>query len=204
MKTKNITFVSHAGRELVCNQCVELNILLARLQSTLSENSEATLEQAMLYQANPSYKRDEVLKGCEEYIAKSGMPEYLQEDTRQRAYHSCDNEYVEKLQALFDSLPLSFKAGDIIEKDGKWVVSQTAVEKLTEKYTYTLTNEEMADFELYTQLVALATRLRKKNYFFDSRNLTPCDTEEQLAERFVRGRIATIEEISQRAREIGL
>lgn len=204
MTKKNITYVSHAGRGLADTKCFELNSLLSQLQRILADKGEDTIEQAMLYQANPSYKRDKVLQGCEEYITKTGMPEYLQEDARQRAYHSCENDYIEKLQTLFDSFPLSFSDGDIIEVDGKWVVSQSVVDRLLEKYTYTLTDEQMVDFELYTQLVTLATRLRNKNYYFESRDLTPCDTEEQLAEQFVRCKRATIEEMTQRAREIGM
>lgn len=204
MAKKNITYVSHAGRGLADTKCFELNSLLSQLQSILAEKGEATIEQAMLYQANPTYKRDEVIRGCEEYIANVRMPEYLRADALQQAYHSCDNDYIQRLEAIFASFPLSFGDGDIIEVDGKWVVSQSVVDRLLEKYTYTLTDEQMVDFELYTQLVTLATRLRNKNYYFDSRDLTPCDTEEQLAERFVRCKRATIEEMTQRAREIGM
>lgn len=201
---KNITYVSHAGRGLAQDKCFELNRLLSNLQNTLATKGEDTIDQAMKYQTNPAYKRDEILRDCEEYIAKTGMPNYLREDAMQRAYHSCDNDYIEKLQSLFDSFPLSFKAGDVVEENGVWVVSQSAFNRLMEKYTYTLTDEEMADFEIYTQLVALATRLRNKNYYFDSRNLTPCDTNEQLAERMIAGKRATIQEISERSRSIGL
>ena len=73
-----------------------------------------------------------------------------------------------------------------------------------DKYAYTLTDEEMSDFELYTQLVALATRLRAKNYYFDTKSLTPCDTNEQLAECMIAGKRATIEQMTERSRSLNL
>lgn len=76
--------------------------------------------------------------------------------------------------------------------------------KLLEKYRYTLSDEEMSDFEQYTQFVELATRLRNKHYMFETKNLMHCDSEEQLAERFVRSKRATIEEITKQRRELGL
>ncbi|MBR0339093.1 MAG: hypothetical protein IIX40_02745, partial [Alistipes sp.] len=97
-----------------------------------------------------------------------------------------------------------FESGDVIECDGEWVVSDKVVGDMKNKYRYTLSDEEMADFELYTQLVALATRLRAKSYYFDSNNLQPCDTNEQLAERMVAGRRATEAEMRERMRSLGL
>ena len=105
---------------------------------------------------------------------------------------------------MFSSLPFTLNYGDIIEIDGEWLLSEKVANAMFDKYAYTLTDEEMSDFELYTQLVALATRLRANNYYFDSKSLTPCDTTEQLAERMIAGKRATIEEMTERIRTLNL
>ena len=53
-----------------------------------------------------------------------------------------------------------FRYGDVVEVNGEWRVALSVPAKLLEKYRYTLSDEEMSDFEQYTQLVELATRLR--------------------------------------------
>lgn len=67
----NISFISHSGKSLV-NECVaEYNFLLWKLKSLLASKGEDSIEQAIRYQANPTYKRDEVIRECEEYIKKN-------------------------------------------------------------------------------------------------------------------------------------
>ena len=204
MKKQNITFVSYASKMLAEAEIRDLNYRLNSIRKALATKGEDTIEEFMAYQANPSHKRDKVLAKCEAWMDALHCPDYLREENRQRAWHSLDNHFISKMQSLINSLPFTLEDGDIIEIDGEWNVSQSLADAMTQKYAYTLTDEEMADFEIYTQLVALATRLRNKNYYFDSRNLTPCDTTEQLAERMIAGKRATIQEISERSRSIGL
>ena len=204
MKKQNITFVSYASRMLAEAEIRNLNYRLNSIKKALATKGEDTIEEFMAYQVNPSHKRDKVLADLEEWMNVSQCPEYLREENRQRAWHSLDNDYIAKLQSMFSSLPFILNEGDIIDIEGEWNVSQSLADTMTQKYSYTLTDEEMADFELYTQLVALATRLRVKNYYFDSKSLTPCDTNEQLAERMIAGKRATIEEMTERSRSINL
>ena len=204
MKKENITFVSYASKTLAEAEIINLNYRLNSIKKALASKGEDTIEEFMLYQANPAHKRDKVLADLEEWMDASHCPGYLREENRQRAWHSCDNDYIAKLQSMFSSLPFTLNYGDIIEIDGGWNVSQSLADTMTNKYAYTLTDEEMSDFELYTQLVALATRLRANNYYFDSKSLTPCDTTEQLAERMIAGKRATIEEMTERSRKLNL
>lgn len=204
MKKENITFVSYASRMLAEAEIKDLNYRLNSIKKALASKGEDTIEEFMLYQADPAHKRDKVLADLEEWMDASHCPGYLREENRQRAWHSCDNDYIAKLQSMFSSLPFTLNYGDIIEIDGEWNVSQSLADTMTNKYAYTLTDEEMSDFELYTQLVALATRLRANNYYFDSKSLTPCDTTEQLAERMIAGKRATIEEMTERSRKLNL
>ena len=204
MKKENITFVSYASRMLAEAEIKDLNYRLNSIRKALATKGEDTIEEFMAYQADPAHKRSKVLAECEAWMDASHCPDYLREENRQRAWHSCDNDYIAKLQSMFSSLPFTLNYGDIIKIDGEWNVSQSLADTMTNKYAYTLTDEEMTDFELYTKLVALATRLRANNYYFDSKSLTPCDTTEQLAERMIAGKRATIEEMTERSRKLNL
>ena len=204
MKKENITFVSYASKMLADAEIRDLNYRLNSIRKALATKGEDTIEEFMAYQANPSHKRDKVLAECEAWMDASHCPNYLREENRQRAWHSLDNDFIAKMQSLINSLPFTLNYGDIIDIEGEWNVSQSLADTMTNKYSYTLTDEEMADFDLYTQLVALATRLRAKNYYFDTKSLTPCDTTEQLAERMIAGKRATIEEMNERSRKLNL
>lgn len=204
MKKENITFVSYASKMLADAEIRDLNYRLNSIRKALATKGEDTIEEFMLYQADPAHKRSKVLAECEAWMDASHCPDYLREENRQRAWHSLDNDFIAKMQSLINSLPFTLNYGDIIEIDGEWLLSEKVANAMFDKYAYTLTDEEMADFELYTQLVALATRLRAKNYYFDSKSLVPCDTTEQLAERMIAGKRATIEEMTERSRSINI
>ena len=204
MKKQNITFVSYASKMLAEAEIRDFNYRLNSIRKALATKGEDTIEEFMAYQADPAHKRSTVLAECEAWMDASHCPDYLREENRQRAWHSCDNDYIAKLQSMFSSLPFTFNYGDIIDIDGEWLLSEKVTNAMFDKYSYTLTDEEMADFELYTQLVALATRLSAKNYYFDTKSLTPCDTTEQLAERMIAGKRATIKEMTERSRKLNL
>ena len=204
MKKQNITFVSYASKMLAEAEIRDFNYRLNSIKKALATKGEDTIEEFMVYQADPTHKRSKVLAECEAWMDASHCPDYLREENRQRAWHSCDNDFIAKMQSLINSLPFTLDDGDIIEIDGEWLLSEKVANAMFDKYAYTLTDEEMADFELYTQLVALATRLRAKNYYFDSKSLVPCDTTEQLAERMMAGKRATIEEMTERSRKLNL
>ena len=204
MKKQNITYVSYASKMLAEAEIRDFNYRLNSIKKALATKGEDTIEEFMAYQADPAHKRSKVLADCEAWMDASHCPDYLREENRQRAWHSLDNDYIAKLQSMFSSLPFILNEGDIIEIDGEWLLSEKVANAMFDKYAYTLTDEEMADFELYIQLVALATRLRTKNYYFDTKSLTPCDTNEQLAERMMAGKRATIEEMTERSRTLNL
>ena len=204
MKKQNITYVSYASKMLAEAEIRDLNYRLNSIRKALAIKGEDSIEEFMAYQADPAHKRSKVLAECEAWMDASHCPDYLREENRQRAWHSCDNDFIAKMQSLINSLPFTLDDGDIIEIDGEWLLSEKVANAMFDKYAYTLTDEEMADFELYTQLVALATRLRAKNYYFDSKSLVPCDTTEQLAERMMAGKRATIEEMTERSRSLNL
>lgn len=204
MKKQNITFIPYAGNMLAEAEIRELNYTLGNVKKLLASKNEDTLEVFFEYQADPAHKRNEVLAECEEWMNSTNCPAYLREENRLRAYHSCDNDYIDKLLSRFDALPCKLAEGDIAEVEDEWVISEALAQSMKNKYAYTLSDDEMRDFEVYTKLVALATKLREKSYYFDTRQLQPCDSDKKLAERMVAGRIATTEEMNARMRELGM
>ena len=204
MKKQNITFIPYAGNMLAEAEIREINYTLGNVKKLLASKNEDTLEEFFEYQADPAHKRNKVLAECEEWMNSTNCPAYLREENRLRAYHSCDNDYIDKLQSLFGGMPCVFAKGDIIEVEREWVISEELMQSIKSKYAYTLSDEEMRDFEVYTKLVTLATKLRERHYYFDTRYLQPCNSDKELAERMVAGRIATTEEMNARMRELGM
>ena len=204
MKKQNITFIPYASNMQIEAEIRGLNYSLEKVKTLLSSKNEDTLEEFFEYQADPAHKRNKVLAECEEWMNATNCPAYLREENRLRAYHSCDNDYIDKLQSLFGGMPCVFAKGDIIEVEREWVISEELMQSIKSKYAYTLSDEEMRDFEVYTKLVTLATKLRERHYYFDTRYLQPCNSDKELAERMVAGRIATTEEMNARMRELGM
>ena len=143
MKKQNITFVSYASRMLAEADIRDLNYRLNSIKKALASKGEDTIEEFMAYQANPSHKRDKVLAECEAWMDASHCPDYLREENRQRAWHSCDNDFISKMQSLINSLPFTLNYGDIIDIDGEWLLSEKVANAMFDKYSYTLTDEEM-------------------------------------------------------------
>ena len=100
----------------------------------------------------------------------------------QKAFDSCDNQYIDELASMFDSFPLSFSDGDVVEVNGEWKVALSVPAKLLEKYQYILSDEEMSDFELCIKLIELATQQALCSCV---KNLILYDMEEQFVKRFV-------------------
>ena len=76
-----ISFVSAISRNFINEEITTLNDKLSRIQGVLASSGEATLEEASEYQKKGAdYKRKAVMQECEEYISRTGMPEYFREE----------------------------------------------------------------------------------------------------------------------------
>ncbi len=200
----NISFISSAAKQLMREEIDRNNAKLERVRRVLSGAGEATLAQAKEYQEQGAdYKRKAVMQECEEYISRTGMPEYLQNDARNRAWESCPNDYIDDVKSCLSGLGLKF-GKDVSEVNGKWVIAKPVEEEIVAKYTTILSDDEMADLAIFKQILDLAEKLHEKYYFISPLTdgyydeLYKSETDQELAERFLFYRRATPEERKQR------
>lgn len=202
-----ISFVSAISRSFIKEEIKRHNDRLASVQAVLASAGEATLEEAATYQQKGAdYKRKAVMAECEEYIRRTGMPIYLQEDARKRAWDSCPNGYIARLAEVLSGLRLKFET-DVQEVAGKWVISQEIEDAIIKKRTYTLTEEEMEAFAIYEQILRLADELHKRHYYLSDTGLYEDDFEiiedkAVLAEKFLTYQRSSPEEIERRKQMI--
>lgn len=204
-----ISFVSAISRDFIKEEVKDLNAKLARVQEVLASSGEATLEEAIAYQQKGSdYKRKAVMQECEEYISRTGMPEYFREEFRRKAWDSCPNEYISRLASAMSGQKLRFDS-EVREVSGKWVISQEIEDAIVQKRTYTLTEEEMEAFGIYEQILELADQLHKRHYYLSDSGLYEDDfgiieDKAVLAEKFLTYQRCSPEEYEERKKLIRL
>ena len=148
-----------------------------------------------------------MLASCEEYIKNTGMPVYLQEDAKQRAYNSCDNDFIGRLSVALRGCSLNFEK-DVIEVGGEWVIADHIREEIVAQHTYTFTDEEQKAYGIYRELCEKAKELHAMHYFLndtggDSDFLCPQADITADFEQFLSYRIMTPAERQERLRKIG-
>ena len=201
-----ISFVSAISRNFIKEEISTLNEKLARVQEVLASAGEATLAEAAEYQnKGADHKRKAVMQECEDYINRTGMPEYFRGDFRKKAWDSCPNEYISRLASVMTN-KLRFDK-DVREVGGKWVISQEIEDAIVKKRTYTLTSEEMEAFGIYEQILELADQLHKRHYYLSDTGLYEDDFEiiedkAVLAEKFLTYQRSSPEEYERRKQMI--
>lgn len=202
-----ISFVSGISRNFINEEIANLNDKLSRVQAVLASAGEATLEEASEYQnKGADHKRKAVMQECEDYINRTGMPDYFREDFRKKAWESCPNEYISRLASVMTINKLRFDK-DVREVGGKWVISQEIEDAIVQKRTYTLTTEEMEAFGIYEQILELADQLHKRHYYLSDSGLYEDDFEiiedkAVLAEKFLTYQRSSPEEYERRKQMI--
>ena len=140
-----------------------------------------------------TYKRDEVLAECRAWLKESHAPHYMYQQALDKAYDSM----VEELNAWIDGLPKfvpicyyvnreskTVDVSDIIVTQDGWKPSERLIKELTDRYTKTLSDEEMEDIKLAEQLADIYKTLLAKGYDIDAATFARYDTPEQRAEVF--------------------
>lgn len=207
-KQNNISFVPSWSESFIKDAVNKHNLKLSAIKKVLAEKGEDTLERVIEYQTKGAdFERKQVLAECEEYIKNTGMPTYLQEDARKRAYESCDNDYIGRLSVALRGCPLCFEK-DVIEVGGKWEIAEHIREDIVAKYTYTFTDEEQKAYGIYRELCEKAKELHAMHYYLndtggDSDFLCPHADITADYEQFLSYRIMTPEDRQERLRKIG-
>ena len=207
-KQENISFVPSWSESFIKDAVNKHNLKLSAIKKVLAEKGEDTLEKAIEYQTKGAdFERKQVLAECAEYIKNTGMPVYLQEDAKQRAYNSCDNDFIGRLSVALRSCPLRFDR-DVIEVGGEWVIADHIREEIVAQHTYTFTDEEMKAYCIYRELCENAKELHAMHYYLNDTGgaedfLCPLADVTANYEQFLSYRIMTPAERQERLRKIG-
>lgn len=202
-----ISFVSAISRKFIDEEIKTLNDRLASVQAVLASAGEDTLEEASAYQKKGAdHKRKAVMQECEDYIHRTGMPEYFREEFRRKAWDSCPNEYISLLASVMSGQKLRFES-EVREVSGKWVISQEIEDAIIKRRTYTLTADEMEAYGIYEQILQLAEELHKRHYWLSDTGLYDDDFEiieekAELAEKFLTYQRSSPEEYEERKKMI--
>ena len=207
-KQNNISFVPSYSEQFIKDAVVKHNLKLSAIKKILAEKGEDTLEKAIEYQSKGAdFERKAVLAECEDYIKNTGMPTYLQEDARKRAYDSCDNDFIGRLSVALRGCSLNFEK-DVIEVGGEWVIADHIREEIVAQHTYTFTDEEQKAYGIYRELCEKAKELHAMHYFLNDTGgaedfLCPQADITADFEQFLSYRIMTPAERQERLRKIG-
>lgn len=207
-KQNNISFVPSWSEQFIKDAVAKHNLKLSAIKKVLAEKGEDTIERAIEYQTKGAdFERKQILAECEEYIKNTGMPTYLQEDARKRAYDSCQNDFIGRLSVALRGCPLNFEK-DVVEVGGKWEIADHIRESIVAEHTYTFTDEEQKAYGIYRELCEKAKELHDLHYFLndtggDTDFLCPSADVNTDYEQFLSYRIMTPEDRQERLRKIG-
>lgn len=208
-KIETLSYISKLSREAVMDEIAKHNAKLDQIRKCLAERGE-TLIDAQGYQTKGvAWKRKQVIAECEAWMNSTNCPDYLREDYRQKAYASCDNDYIAKVHSAMFGLKLNLTNDIDVTPEGNWVVKQSVVNAKLEELRYTLTPEEVEAYRIYEQIIDLAEELHKRRYYISDTfgstndNLERIEDEEARLEYFTMLYVMTPEEVAERKRQLG-
>lgn len=207
-KQENISFVPSWSESFIKDAVNKHNLKLSGIKKVLAEKGEDNIERAIEYQTKGAdFERKQVLAECAEYIKNTGMPVYLQEDAKQRAYNSCDNDFIGRLSVALRGCSLNFEK-DVVEVSGEWVIADHIREEIVAQHTYTFSDEEQKAYGIYRELCEKAKELHALHYYLNDTGgaedflCPPADVTADY-EQFLAYRIMTPAEKQERLRKIG-
>ncbi|MFI3293072.1 MAG: hypothetical protein SNI70_06090 [Rikenellaceae bacterium] len=152
MVTKiNISYTDAALLFSMERQLTKTEDVVNALFAHLKKNGENNIEEARSYQLKgASHKRDAFIKECEDYIASTNMPQFLQADARKRADEQVSADYVETIAGSLHSLKDVELTPDNIEYHDNihsWVLSESYKSSVLSRANKTLTDEEQVVYD---------------------------------------------------------
>lgn len=208
-KVETLSYISKLSREAVMDEIAKHNTKLDQIRHCLAERGE-TLADAQAYQIKGvAWKRKQVIAECEAWMNSTNCPDYLREDYRQKAYASCDNDYIAKVHSAMFGLKLNLTNDVEVADNGEWRVKQSVIDAKLEACRYTLTPEEVEAYHIYEQIIDLAEQLHKRRYYISETygstndNLERIEDEEARLEYFTMLYVMTPEEVAERKRQLG-
>lgn len=143
-----------------------LNTYLNRFSLTLAElglpSGPAGIFQRVAIGADAELKA--AMAEVEDYIVRTGMPEYLRDDARKRAEESVDPDIREKLTSLCESFPEGLAESDImVEEGGSLALTADYKEKFIKEHsTMAVPSDILADLPEFENMLEIFERLQEK------------------------------------------
>lgn len=143
-----------------------INTYLNRFSLTLAElglpDGPAGIFRRIAIGADAELKA--ALAEAEEYITRTGMPEYLRADARKRAEDSVDPDIRERLTSLCESFPEGLTEADImVKEDGVLSLTDTYKERyLKEHSTMTVPADILEDLPEFENMLEIFERLQAR------------------------------------------
>lgn len=101
-----------------------------------------------------SAELDAALEEVENYIRSTKMPIYLQDDARQKAKESVDEDILRKLGPLVSRFPAGLRKEDVLEVEGKLRLSDDYKKKyIHDKSTYELPPDVASDVDAFKKFL---------------------------------------------------
>lgn len=104
------------------------------------------------------------LAEVEEYITRTGMPEYLRDDARKRAEESVDKDIREKLTPFCQAFPEGLTEADILVEEGGSIALTGAYKEkyIREHSTMTVPADILEDLPAFEKMLDIFENLQKK------------------------------------------
>lgn len=160
----------------------EAESIIEKTGRVLVSNGDGIGDYKLYVAKGTDYKVRERVEVTEKYLTETNAPQWLWNGYKQRSVESLGIElltYYNMLQGYIpmritlngETLTLDADTDITITEDGKWEASEALRKKIRERYTRTLTDEQMQDFELLNDFLSLYRKLLSKGYDADAKKL---------------------------------
>lgn len=199
MKTeiKTQSYVSSITAQGLRFELERKKTIVNSLASALQKHGELpTLETMREYQTHGAdFKRRVVIDELEAYIAKVGMPAYLQESARAEALQQVNNRLISEVGDILDGIDFDLIPDHLQYDEGRheWKFTEAFITAYLAPSLKTLTDDEQRDFELLIELLKAFETVKSHGYNVVNilRNGSSDTAPEVLAERLIGSRNAT-------------
>lgn len=190
MKTANYSYVSAPISLKKAIEAVKESV--SQTECYFSENGGID-EYCRCLKNGTTYKRDEVLAECRQWLKESKAPSYMHQPALQNAYNSLGDSLNRWIDGLPNYVPVRYTingqtkevdVADIVVTPDGWQPSERLLAELTATCTRTLTDEEMQDIRTAEQIAELYATLATKGYDIDVATFAQYTEPEQRAEAF--------------------
>lgn len=162
-KMQPIKFISPAATRLVKDAVYKKEKYLKEFNDTLEKYGLPTGIDGIFERIEKGYDAElqERMSRCEEYIKNTNCPDFLQENLREKARASIDEDMMQELKRLCDNWDRTLTPEDLeLDEEHAIRMSDVYKEKSKKKYEMEIPAHRIPEFEKYRLLVSLAEEIR--------------------------------------------